>query len=62
MTIAISLHLSAQQAFWHQPPVSDGVCTPRKSWQNVSQKCMKPRGYRGVIPFDSFESQTKINI
>ena len=61
MTIAIALRLSAQQAFWHQPPVSDGACTPRKSWQNVSQKCMKPRGYRGVVPFDTFENPTKIN-
>ena len=38
-----------------------GVCSPRKSWQNVSQKCMKPRGYRGVVPFDTFENPTKIN-
>jgi len=32
-----------------------------KSWQNVTQKCMKPRGYRGVVPFDTFENPTKIN-
>ena len=38
-----------------------GVCSPRKSWQNVFQKCMKPRGYRGVVPFDTFENPTKIN-
>ena len=36
-TIAISLHLSAQQAFWHQPPVSalpgiPGRMCPRNVW------------------------------
>ena len=34
------------------------IFDPRRSWQHLPQKCMKPRGYRGVcidIQFERFE-------
>ena len=31
------------------------IFDPRKSWQHLSQKCMKPRGYRGACIYIQFE-------
>ena len=59
MTIAYHCNIIAPECTTGLLASATGVCAPRNSWQNVSQKCMKPRGYRGVIPFDTFENPTR---